>query len=614
MSDWKQYVQLLSKQVLTQLETELFNIGFCDIQYMYESNYHLYLKAYCSLQQINTGLKISRETLQKAEQIHREWEVVYGSNKKNIFEKCQKNYVNQIYNVHYITSIKCCVVVQELFSYTLEQEIQMLRQKNEWFSIEQMCQIIIQLCIGLTQIHQQKLIHCDIKPENVVKTLDGNYKLANLGFSKLNQKYQEYKIYYLAFSQNYISPEISYKIEKDQSIKITHKTDIYSLCLVILEVLNFNLSKFNALNILLNDFQQSSTFSNSSIEECQKSFEFDDVYDLFCKKCFNQDPHKRCDSYEILLNLLPLLPLTINNQIFLQNYVSNQLREDPYQNANNISYALHNKLYNSLILIFLSEQQDIQAHGKMNLYQNSAKNYLEVGQLSESLDLFLKALDIAEQESTERQEQAQILEQISLVYNRQGNYELGYQYAQSSLNLIQSIYNNSNHELIAQSLHRMSTSYQLLNNSEKSFYYAEKALQMRQIIYGKAKNEQLADSLDQMSNSYYLTGDFNSALQFCIQSLEIIQQIYKSPHPKIQLSLNNLACIYYQQNNFESSAKFFYQGLEMALQLYGFFHPLVQKITENFVYVLNLLKDQQQIDKYKNDLIRIQNAFDLENF
>ncbi|KAL4446090.1 hypothetical protein ABPG74_021629 [Tetrahymena malaccensis] len=614
MTDWKQAVQLLSKQALDELEMELFNIGLCEIQYVQESRYHLYLKAYSSFQQIHAGLKISRETLQKAEQIHREWEMIYGSNKKTIFEQFQFNFVNQVYNVHYFESIKCCVVVQELFNCTLEQEMHMLRQQNEWFSVEQMCQIIIQICIGLTEIHQQRLIHCDIKPENVIKTLDGKYKLANLGFSKLNQKYQEYKIYYLAFSQKYLSPEISYKIEKDQSIKITHKTDIYSLCLVILEILNFNLTKFNALNILLNDFQSSSTFSNSSLEEYQKSFDFEEVYNLFCKKFFNQDPQKRCDSYKILINLLPLLPLTFKHLNFLQNYLNNQLRQDPYKNAKNISYALHNKLYNSLILVYLSEQQDVQAQDRVNIYQNSAKNYLEVGLLNESFDLFLKALNIAEQELSDKQEQAKILEQISLVYNRQGNYELGQKFAQNSLNLIQAVYKNINHEQVAQSLHRMSTSYYLLNNSEKSFYYAEKALQMRQIIYGNEKNEQLADSYDQMSNSYYLKGDFNSALQFCNQSLEIIQEIYTCPHPKIQLSLNNLACIYYQQQNFESSAKFFYQGLQMALQLYGFVHPIVQKITENFVYVINCLKDKQQTEKYKNDLIRIQNIYDLENF
>ncbi|KAL4492609.1 hypothetical protein ABPG72_007722 [Tetrahymena utriculariae] len=441
-------------------------------------------KYFCSFQQIHAGLKISRESLQKSEQIHKEWEVIYGSNKKTIFQKCQQNFVNQVQNVNYFESIKCCLVVQELFCCTLEQEMQMLRQQNDWYSAEQMCQIIIQLCIGLTEIHQQKLIHCDIKPENMVKTQDGKYKLANLGFSKLNQKYQEYKIYYLAFSQNYILPEISYKIEKDQSIKITHKTDIYSLCL------------FKALNILLNDFQSSSTFSNCSLEEYQKPFEFKEVYDLFCKKFFNQNPHKRCDSYEILFNILHLLPRTFNDQNLLQNYLNNQLRDYPYQYITNISYTLHIKLYNSLILIFLSEQQDIQVEDKINLYQSSAKNYLEVGLLNESLNLFLKTLSIADQELGERKTQAKILEQ--------GNYESGQKYTQDSLNLIQAVYNDSNHKLFAQSLHRMSTSYQLLNNSEKSFYYAEKALKMRQITYGQEKNEQLADSFDQMSNSYYL--------------------------------------------------------------------------------------------------------------
>ena len=52
-------------------------------------------------------------------------------------------------------------------------------------SIAGRLQLIAQVCSGLAHAHQRFVIHCDIKPENILVTADGTVKLLDFGIAKL---------------------------------------------------------------------------------------------------------------------------------------------------------------------------------------------------------------------------------------------------------------------------------------------------------------------------------------------------------------------------------------------------------------------------------------------
>ena len=70
--------------------------------------------------------------------------------------------------------------------------------------------IIIQICIGIKEIHKMKIIHRDLKPENIFMNENMNIKIGDFGISKqLNKDYSKTtnkmgSIYYMA-------PEINMK-------------------------------------------------------------------------------------------------------------------------------------------------------------------------------------------------------------------------------------------------------------------------------------------------------------------------------------------------------------------------------------------------------------------
>ena len=95
--------------------------------------------------------------------------------------------------------------------------------------------IIFQMMISLSFLHQIGYIHLDIKPSNYLVDSKGNLQLTDFSLSiKNSEKNNLINLYEYEGDSKYISPEVFYK-EKN---KISNKTDIFSLGLSIFEILS----------------------------------------------------------------------------------------------------------------------------------------------------------------------------------------------------------------------------------------------------------------------------------------------------------------------------------------------------------------------------------------
>ena len=52
-------------------------------------------------------------------------------------------------------------------------------------------QIILHISRGLAHIHGNNILHCDIKPENILISADGAFKIGDLGLATLRDKWDE---------------------------------------------------------------------------------------------------------------------------------------------------------------------------------------------------------------------------------------------------------------------------------------------------------------------------------------------------------------------------------------------------------------------------------------
>ena len=52
------------------------------------------------------------------------------------------------------------------------------------FSLLRKVEILIDVCLAVWFLHDEEILHCDIKPANILLTADGKAKLADLGEAK----------------------------------------------------------------------------------------------------------------------------------------------------------------------------------------------------------------------------------------------------------------------------------------------------------------------------------------------------------------------------------------------------------------------------------------------
>ncbi|KAK9063876.1 hypothetical protein SSX86_017748 [Deinandra increscens subsp. villosa] len=116
--------------------------------------------------------------------------------------------------------------------------------------------IILDIAKGLAYLHEecrQKIIHLDIKPQNILLDDDFNAKVSDFGLAKLMDRNQTEVMTTMRGTPGYLAPEWLSSI-------ITEKVDVYSFGIVLLEILcgrkNFDRSQPEESWHLLRAFQK----------------------------------------------------------------------------------------------------------------------------------------------------------------------------------------------------------------------------------------------------------------------------------------------------------------------------------------------------------------------
>lgn len=102
------------------------------------------------------------------------------------------------------------------------------------FSKEQLYDILIQICEGLQHAHERKVVHRDIKPDNISITTKGIVKITDFGIARMstnNPMMQMTQDGTMLGTLGYISPE-----QLQNSSNVDHRADIFSLGAMMYEL------------------------------------------------------------------------------------------------------------------------------------------------------------------------------------------------------------------------------------------------------------------------------------------------------------------------------------------------------------------------------------------
>ena len=112
-------------------------------------------------------------------------------------------------------------------------------KQPSWWNFERQFIIIYGIVCGLNYLHEQSIIHNDIKPSNIL--IDSNYypRIADFGLSQRNEEKKSLKI---KGTPSYISPE------KWNEENYNEQSDIYSFGILLYEIMTDTLVYRNNLN------------------------------------------------------------------------------------------------------------------------------------------------------------------------------------------------------------------------------------------------------------------------------------------------------------------------------------------------------------------------------
>eukprot|EP01080_Neovahlkampfia_damariscottae_P000189 gene189-4435_t len=124
-------------------------------------------------------------------------------------------------------------LIMELCDFNLDEIIQQKRQTLEVFDSYFLQDIIMQICSSLKEIHQNNIIHRDIKPQNIMIQKESEdkwiIKLVDFGVALNNQTENEQKSQDFVGTPLYVAPEITEHL--------SDKVDVYSFGVMLYELL-----------------------------------------------------------------------------------------------------------------------------------------------------------------------------------------------------------------------------------------------------------------------------------------------------------------------------------------------------------------------------------------
>lgn len=123
------------------------------------------------------------------------------------------------------------IVMEYVDGRTLKQ---LIRQQNKLarpMPIDRALDLTIQVCSGIGYAHRAHLVHCDVKPQNVLVTRDDRVKVADFGIARAISEASQQMERQVWGTPQYFSPE------QASGLPATPASDVYAIGVILFELL-----------------------------------------------------------------------------------------------------------------------------------------------------------------------------------------------------------------------------------------------------------------------------------------------------------------------------------------------------------------------------------------
>ena len=181
-----------------------------------------------------------------------------------------------------------------VMEYVAGETLKALIQREGPLSVEMSLRIAREIACALSHAHAHHLVHCDIKPHNILVTADGRVKVADFGIARAITSATMTYDGNVVGSVHYFSPE------QAKGTKITPKSDVYSLGIVLYEMLTGRLPFHGdlSLSVALKHLQE------EPLALRQIDGHIPPIVEAIVLKALTKDPEERPDSFELIEDIV----------------------------------------------------------------------------------------------------------------------------------------------------------------------------------------------------------------------------------------------------------------------------------------------------------------------
>lgn len=125
------------------------------------------------------------------------------------------------------------IVMEYVNGRTLKQIVREYGNEGQLMPVSRILALTIQICDGIGYAHRAGLVHCDVKPQNVLVTRDDRIKVADFGIARaMSEASQQIQDDQLWGTPQYFSPE------QAAGDPPTPSSDVYSIGVIMFELLS----------------------------------------------------------------------------------------------------------------------------------------------------------------------------------------------------------------------------------------------------------------------------------------------------------------------------------------------------------------------------------------
>jgi serine/threonine-protein kinase len=124
------------------------------------------------------------------------------------------------------------IVMEYVDGHTLKQLIRQYGENGRFMPINRSLDLTVQICNGIGYAHRANLVHCDVKPQNILVTRDEQVKVTDFGIARAMSQATQQQVSQVWGTPQYFAPE------QAAGEPPTPASDVYAIGIMMFEMLS----------------------------------------------------------------------------------------------------------------------------------------------------------------------------------------------------------------------------------------------------------------------------------------------------------------------------------------------------------------------------------------